>query len=180
MSTPARPSTLAEMSRRISSRADPRGVALADRHYSRKTAEHPHVPPPGRCLVLLTPSSDAVWVSSWPRPAYTHARYAQGDAWLWSLFRHEGAARSSDLIIQAIAATHWVWGDCPALGIITFVDPANVQSPNPGYCFTCAGFKRVGSTRSGLPVLYCSRGICRPRDLHTELSLSSLLKKIWR
>jgi len=136
---------------RVSNRADKHGAALADRHYSRKTIGHPQFTPPGRCLVLLTRENDALWCTSFPYPQYV--KHAWAGAWLCTLFRNESLYRSSDLIRQAVAATRWVWGIPSALGMVTFVDPAKIQSPNPGYCFKCAGFRRVGTTRSGLVVL---------------------------
>ena len=142
-----------EMPWRIACRADRHGAALADRHDSRKTIGHPQFTPPGRCLVLLTTKNDALWITSWPRPEYHRYRYVKGDAWLCALFRNESPYRSSDLTAQAIAATRSVWGTPPKLGMVTFVDAAKIQSPNPGYCFKCAGFRRVGATKSGLIVL---------------------------
>jgi hypothetical protein len=147
---PAAP-TVAAMSWHVSNRADKHGAKLADRHYSRKTIGHPQFTPPGRCLVLLTREHDALWVTSWPYAQYV--KHAWAGAWLCTLFRNESAYRSSDLIRQAIAATRASWGAPPVLGMVTFVDPAKIQSRNPGYCFKCAGFKRVGTTKSGLVVL---------------------------
>ncbi len=60
---------------RLSYRADPRALPLADRHYSRKTPGSPQFVPPGRSLVLLTDDADALWVTSWP-----YAQYVQ-HAW---------------------------------------------------------------------------------------------------
>jgi hypothetical protein len=54
----------------MSHHADPRGAALADRHYSRRTIGAPQFMPPGRKLVLLTADADAVWGSSWPFAEY--------------------------------------------------------------------------------------------------------------
>lgn len=49
----------------ISWRADPRAVAIADRHYNRQAIGAPQFVPPGRCLVLLSAHADALWVTSW-------------------------------------------------------------------------------------------------------------------
>jgi hypothetical protein len=64
---------------------------------------------------------------------------------------------SSDLIREAVAATRWFhsteesWNEpMPEDGMITFIDESEVQSDNPGYCYLCAGFERVGSTDGGL------------------------------
>jgi hypothetical protein len=135
-----------------SHRADPRGAALADRHYSRKTVGAAQFTPPGRCLVLLTGSGDALWVSSWPYPEYV--KHAWRGAWLCSLFRNESAVLSSTLITQAVAATRWQWGTPSELGMVTFVDTTQVRKKrDPGRCFRRAGWRQVGFTKSGLVVL---------------------------
>ena len=135
----------------VAHRADPRCVALADRHYSRQKVGSPQFVPPGRCLVLYTqtPTGEAVWVTSWPFAEYV--KHAWAGAWVCSIFRNERAALSSDLITGAIAATRFHYGEPPALGCITFVKPDAVRSTNPGFCFRKAGFKRVGAAKDGKP-----------------------------
>lgn len=136
-------------------RADPLVAAVADRHYSRQTIGSTQFTPPGRVLVLATAEHTAVWATSWPYEQFVH-RQLFPDAWTCSLFRNEAPQlhRSSDLIIQAVAATRAVFGEPPPSGMVTMVDAARVQSQNPGYCFLCAGFQRVGYTRQrGLLVL---------------------------
>lgn len=136
----------------VSTRADPRGAALADRHYSRKTKGAVQFAPPGRCLVLLTSPGDALWVSSWPYPEYV--KHAWRGVWLCALFRNESPHLSSWLIREAVAATHWRWGQPSDLGMITFVDAGQVRHKrDPGRCFRKAGWQYVGLTKSGLHVL---------------------------
>jgi len=130
----------------LSHRADPRAVALADRHYNRQKPGTPQFVPPGRCLVLLTEDAGALWVTSWPFAEYT--KHAWAGAWVNSLFRRESGPQASQLIRQAVAATRWHWPDVPALGMVTFVDARAVQSDNPGYCYTMAGFEKVGLTKA--------------------------------
>lgn len=134
----------------MSHRADLRALPLANRHYNRQAPESPQFVPPGRCLVLLAECERALWVTSWQYAAYV--RHAWAGAWVNSLFRNEGAGLSSDLIREAVAATCWHW-PAPPTGIVTFVDPAQVRSTNPGYCYIQAGWTRVGHTRGGLRVL---------------------------
>lgn len=75
-------------------------------------------------------------------------------AWLCSAFRNEGAGLSSDLIVQAVAATRALYGEPPALGMVTFVDVDKVRAKSdPGYCFLKAGFMHVGWTKGGLKAL---------------------------
>lgn len=133
-----------------SHRADARALPLADRHYNRQKIGSPQFVPPGRCVVLLTEESDALWVTSWPFSEYVKHTWA--GAWVNSLFRNESTHLSSELIREAIAATRCIW-EPPELGLITFVDAGKVRSTNPGYCYLQAGFRRVGETRGGLVAL---------------------------
>jgi hypothetical protein len=133
----------------MSHRADPRGVALADRHYNRQTIGAPQFVPPGRCIVLTTEAADALWVTSWPFAEYT--KHAWAGAWVNSLFRNESRHLSSEMILAAVAATRAIYGTPPALGMITFVDAGKVRRKrDPGRCYTKAGFIRDGFTKGGL------------------------------
>lgn len=136
---------------RLAHRADPRCVALADRHYSRQKIGSPQFVPPGRCIVLYakTDTGEAVWVTSWPFAEYV--KHAWAGAWTCSIFRNEGAGLASDLIRQAVAATRAIYGEPPALGMITFVLPKAIRSVNPGACFKHAGFVLVGAAKDGKP-----------------------------
>lgn len=135
----------------MSNRADPRAVALADRHYSRQKIGSPQFVPPGRCLVLYaeTDTGCAIWATSWPFAQYV--KHAWAGAWVCSMFRNEGAALASELIRQAVAATRAFFGVPPALGIITFVLPSAIRSSNPGSCYRHAGWKRAGAAKDGKP-----------------------------
>lgn len=137
----------------MSHRADPRAVALADRHYSRQKIGSPQFVPPGRCLVLFadTPTGRAVWTTSWPFAEYV--KHAWAGAWVCSIFRNEGAALASDLVRDAVSATRFYYGAPPDLGIITFVLPSAVRSSNPGYCFKRAGWRIAGAAKDGKPCL---------------------------
>ena len=123
---------------------------IADRHYNRQKIGATQFVPPGRCLVLKHPT--AFWVTSWPFAEY--AKHAWAGAQVCSAFRNEGNILSSTLIREAIAATHWHFGKPPELGMITFVNTDKVKPKrDPGYCFICAGFQRVGKTKGGLIAL---------------------------
>lgn len=136
----------------MSNRADPRAVALADRHYNRQKIGTPQFVPPGRCLVLLTENADALWVTSWPFAEYV--KHAWAGAWVCSLFRNESTVLSSVLIQQAVAATRWYYGAAPALGFVTFVDAAKTRRKrDPGRCYRKAGWQSVGHTVGGLVAL---------------------------
>lgn len=144
----------------LSHRADPRALPLADRHYNRQKVGSPQFVPPGRCLVLLSPEADALWVTSWPFAEYV--KHAWAGAWVNSMFRNESAVLSSELIREAVAITRSIW-EPPPLGLVTFVDPTKVrQSPKGGgryrrqhfgWSYRKAGFKECGYTKGGLLAL---------------------------
>lgn len=136
----------APMRWRLSWKADPRALPLADRHYNRQKVGAPQFAPPARhVLVLLTEPADALWISAWPDAEYV--RHAWAGAWVCTLFRNESPHLSSDLIVEAVAATRHAWGDPPELGMVTFVDETKVRRKrDPGRCFLRAGFEVVGRT----------------------------------
>jgi hypothetical protein len=129
----------------LSHRADPRALPLADRHYNRQKPGTPQFVPPGSCLVLLTEGADALWVTSWPLAEYT--KHAWAGAWINSCFRNESPHLSSDLILEAVAATRSFYGEPPPLGMVTFVDAGKVRHKrDPGRCYKKAGFVHRGFT----------------------------------
>lgn len=133
---------------RLSHRADPAAVAIADRHYNRQKPGTPQFVPPGRCLVLLILGA-AVWVTSWPFAEYV--KHAWPGAWVNSCFRRESGPLASDLIREAVAVTQHQWGSAPDLGIVSFVDAGKVRHKrDPGRCYVRAGFRHVGATKGGL------------------------------
>ncbi len=133
---------------RLSNRFDTRGVALADRHYSRVRVGTPQFVPPGQCVVLVAGVPvRALWVSVL---SFYNPKGGWEGAWYCSLFRNEGAGLSSELIREAVAVTRWAWGEPDERGMVTFVDRSKVASENPGYCYRCAGFRHVGETQGGL------------------------------
>lgn len=136
----------------VSHRADKEVVPLADRHYNRQKIGASHFAPPGRALVFKTAELDAFWITSYPYAQYV--RHAWAGAWVCSAFRNESQHLSSELILEAVAATRFEYGDPPDLGMITFVDPTKVRRKRDfGRCYLKAGFKNVGATKSGLVAL---------------------------
>jgi hypothetical protein len=96
---------------------------------------------------------DALWVTSWPFAEYV--KHAWAGAWINSLFRNESERLASELITEALAHTRAVW-EPPPLGIVSFVDAAQVQrSREPGRVYRIAGWQRVGRTKSGLIAYQC-------------------------
>jgi hypothetical protein len=135
----------------ISDQYDPRVAQLADRHYSRMRPGTRQIAPPGRMLVLVDQDAyasevSAVWVSSWPYAAMLRRTWAT-ESWMDTLFRNESPVLSSELILEAIAATRWYWGMPPRDGIVTIIDQRKVKSVNPGYCYKMAGFQHSGYTQ---------------------------------
>src|SRR5207245_4852600 len=108
---------------RMSHRADPLAVEIADRHYNRQKPGTPQFVPPGSCLVLWTPG--AAWTTSWPIARYVKHRWA--GAWVNSLFRKECAGVASEFIREAVAATRAFYGDPPPLGMVSFMDADKVR-----------------------------------------------------
>ena len=136
----------------LADRADPHGASIADRHYNRQKVGSPQFVPPGRCLVLTTPT--ALWITSWPFAEFV--RHAWPGAWVCSAFRNEDGENdlSSELITEAVAATRWRWPDVPDIGMVTFVDPNKTRRKrDPGRCFRRAGFEPCGYTKGGLVAL---------------------------
>ncbi len=137
---------------RLSHRADPEALPIADRHYNRQKPGSPQFVPPGRCLVLLAPQ--ALWVTSWPFAKFVRHRWR--GAWVCSLFRKEGQGVASAMIRAAVGATRWRYGDPPALGMVTFIDREHVKPtmargvPTWGWTWLKAGFEADGKTKGGL------------------------------
>lgn len=121
----------------IRKRSDAAGNALADRHYPRRRPGVGNLGANGRTLVLVTHDELALWVTSWPQYPMDGL-----DAWRCSVFRNEGATRSSVLIIAAMVLNETLWADTAADGWLTYVDTARVRSTNPGCCFKAASWRR--------------------------------------
>lgn len=134
-------------------RNDRAARAIAERHYNRQSPGSPGFAPPGRVLVLLTLGGDALWVTTWPG----FAQHRWLGAWMNNLFRNEGGANrvlSSLLIREAVACSRWLFGEPPALGMVTFIDPDEVRHKrDPGRCYRRAGFIDDGETEGGLLAL---------------------------
>jgi hypothetical protein len=140
--------------------ADPRAVAMADRHYSRQTPGSPEFTRPGNKIVLLHYAPDgsaaALWASQRPDPASGVPRSDGLEAWDCSIFRIEQrTVPASALIRAAVGITASVWGAAPRDGFVTTIDPRHVAptmrrgKPVYGYCYLMAGwrFLRITSER---------------------------------
>ena len=138
-------------------KSHPAALALADRHYSRQTPGSPWFTPPGRTLVLVTPCGRALW------SVVENLDNAGAKQWRVTMFRNEGEARSSALIVEATELTRRWWSErfsTPKVPLTTEVDPSRVRRKrDPGRCFLRAGWTRIGTTRDqGLVLLRAPEG----------------------
>lgn len=133
------------------SRANKAAAKIADRHYSRQKPGTDQFTPPGRVLILATSNYDAIWATSWPFEQYVNRVYP--DAWINTIFRNESNRLASELILQAISATRWYYGQPPESGMISLIDPKQVKPIKRrgklhwGYVYEKAGFEYVGRTQ---------------------------------
>ena len=130
---------------------DDRARALYLRHYSSKKNRTPgktarQFLKPGEKMLLLTVECSAVF--AWVRQQYRRDGQEGVEC---TIFRNEGETLSSVLIREADQLADERW---PNVRHFTYVDPSEVESSNPGYCFLQAGWRRVpGETSRGLIVL---------------------------
>lgn len=164
MATPARPVSapvvLPGQHWYGSHRADPRGLALYQRHYSAaKNAPYRqrrslNFVAAGSPLVLLTTHADACFV--WLRNTVERMDKQQGIC--CTLFRNESSILSSELVREADQLAWSRWPDEPRH--FTYVDADKTkrrrgkQNP-PGQCFLMAGWRQCGWSAKGLVILEC-------------------------
>jgi hypothetical protein len=137
------------MSWRITTKFDLDAAALADRHYSRRKIGSPQFMPPGETVCLV--SDDNLAVFGWWRPhPRSGIRAMNGlDGWTCTIFRNEGAALSSRLILEAEEILADSGRGCGPDGLLTYVWSAKIRSTNPGFCFLAAGWQRRGFSADG-------------------------------
>ena len=110
---------------------------LADRHYSRRTIGARQFTYSGRKLVLRNCSGLVLFVWMFPDPAM---RMDGQTGYNNAIFRNESARQSSEIILEAEWHAVKMWGPDRAY---TYIDPSQVRSVNPGYCFKKAGWHNV-------------------------------------
>lgn len=133
---------------------DPRAVALADRHYSRRSVGSPQFMPPGQTLVLLTETADAVFGWWRPHPSAGITPMNGLDGWTCTIFRNESSARSSHLILAAETALLCTGHGIGPDGLITYVWDKRVRPTHqPGWCFIKAGWRATGRSADGKKTL---------------------------
>jgi hypothetical protein len=97
-------------------------------------------------LILRDPLAQVVF--GWALQRYRKDEFA---GWLnCFIFRNESVRRSSEIILEAENFALFKWGPMPAF---TYIDPAEILSPNPGYCFKQAGWKFLRENPDGKHIL---------------------------
>lgn len=118
-------------------------AALADRHYSRRTRGARQFLYSGRKLVLR--NAEGTVLFAWLYPDASMRMDGQR-GYNNAIFRNESSRLSSEIIIEAERMAFAKWGPNR---LYTYIDAAQVKSPNPGYCFLKAGWKKRGLSKSG-------------------------------
>jgi hypothetical protein len=120
---------------------DARARAIFHRHYSYKPYADGRRPllfvGPGEKMVLLTYQCNALFV--WRKFRSMDNQPGVNCA----VFRNESTIKSSTLILEAMELA---WQRWPGERLYTYVNPAKIQSQNPGYCFKVVGWKKCGDT----------------------------------
>ena|ERR1041385_265775 len=139
---------------------DARAVAIVDGrgpfgngvpHYSRRKPGAPQFMPPGQTLVLMTVDFSAVYGWWRPHPDSGIIAMNKRDGWTCTLFRNDRRERdrASALILAAELALVAEGYACGPDGFLTYVKRAAVASSNPGYCYKCAGYRKIGVSADG-------------------------------
>jgi hypothetical protein len=123
--------------------------AIFDNHYSRRHYRDGRKRllflGPGEKLVLITP--DALGLFAWLK--FFSMDHQEGV--MCTVFRNEGAERSSDLIRAAVAMA---WEKWPGERLYTYINPGKIRHKrDPGRCFLRAGWQHCGWTKKGLRIL---------------------------
>lgn len=121
-------------------------LKLYERHYScdNKHRRIRQFVGPGEKIVLRTWCGRAGW--AWRQFIDDSGQQGVNCAF----FRNETQITSSELVRQADAVADFCW---PGKRHYTYVDPKEVRSRNPGYCFIVAGWRRCGVSPKGLLIL---------------------------
>lgn len=126
---------------------DPEMAVLADRHYSRQSPGARQFMPSGKKLVIRDAEGSILFGWLWAKPEFRMDHQAGYNC---TIFRNESSRRSSDVILECEEIAFRMWG---SNRMFTYVDPEKIQSRNPGYCFKCAGWRRIGLSRDGKHLL---------------------------
>ena len=130
----------------ITTHFDPEMAALADRHYSRRTVGARQFLYSGRKIVIRDALGDVLF--GWLYPDETMRMDGQA-GYNCAILRNESSRRSSEIILECEAIAIGRWGPNR---MYTYVNPAKINSRNPGYCFKCAGWQNVRNAEGTIRV----------------------------
>lgn len=123
---------------------DPEMFEFFRKHYSAKKNKNPkqrQFVGPGQKLVLRTVPGDALF--AWRKFINDTGQEGVNCA----VFRNESEHLSSEMIRDAMLIA---WDRWPGERLYIYVEAAEVRSVNPGCCFKKAGWRRCGTSKSGL------------------------------
>ena len=126
-------------------RFDPEMAAFADRHYSRRKKGSKQYAGNGSDICLRNNEGTVLFV--WLLQQF---RRDGQQGFNCSKFRNETLLLSSSLILEAEQFVVKAWGPGRAY---TYIDPKEVKSSNPGYCFKKAGWRFAGYSSTGKHIL---------------------------
>jgi hypothetical protein len=133
----------------VTTKADPIGCQLRDRHYPpRRAVGSRQFLPPGEtlALVLVHRTGAAVWGAC-------HNVFREVWRWRVSIFRNESRLLSSSLVEDGTGLTYNEWRtrySWPGLPLRTEVDASRVRpKAHPGRCFLEAGWRYVETIPAG-------------------------------
>lgn len=121
---------------------------------------------PGEKMVLLTVDGGALF-------AWRKFKSCDGQVGVnCCVFRRESGPQASDMIRAADALA---WGRWPGERLYTYVDPDEVESSNPGYCFIMAGYRRCGVTKKNKLLIFekLPKGFYEPSNQTNPASIQS-------
>ncbi len=121
----------------VTNHFDPEMALLADRHYSRRTIGARQFLYSGKKIVIRDALGDVLF--GWIFPDEDKRMDGQ-TGYNCAIFRNESRRKSSDIILECEAIAINRWGPNR---MYTYVNPAKIASPNPGYCFKQAGWRNV-------------------------------------
>jgi hypothetical protein len=123
----------------VTNHFDPEMAILADRHYSRRTVGARQFLYSGRKIVIRDAVGDVLF--GWVYPEESMRMDGQ-TGYNCAIFRNESSRLSSEIILECEAIAVKRWGKNR---MYTYVNPAKIESVNPGYCFKMAGWRNVRS-----------------------------------
>jgi hypothetical protein len=131
----------------VTTHFDPEMRMLADRHYSRRSVGARQFLCSGRKLVIRDAAGTMLF--GWMN-CDLDKRFDGQRGYNCAIFRNESARRSSDIILECEVLAYAKWG---LNRVYTYINAAAIKSPNPGYCFKCAGWQHIGYSKGGLHLL---------------------------